>query len=133
MMTNKEKERLIKDLEGLRIDVDSKTQYNYSTRILKLMHTRANEMLNQCIKCVNDFYDAEKAKQIKSTDDFMIKAFVDNMEMNEFNDLMSSNQYPEDYEVISSPIRDSMVACTNDEISEIYGCSDTPIESSFLG
>ena len=133
MMTKKEKEKLIKDLEGLRIDVDSETQYSDRARILELAYARANEMLDQCITCVNNFYDAEKSKQIKSTDDFIVKAFVDDMERAELEGMMASNQYPEDHESISHPIYDGMNAYTDDEILEIYGCSGAPIESSFLG
>lgn len=88
MMTKKEKEKLIKDLEGLRIDVDSETQYSDRARILELAYARANEMLDQCITCVNNFYDAEKSKQIKSTDDFIVKAFVDDMERAELEGMM---------------------------------------------
>lgn len=131
MITLEEKERLIKDLEGLRINVDSET-YNDRYGILELIYIRANEMLDQCIMCVNNFYDAEKAKQVKSTDDFMVKLFVNGMKRTELENLMTSSQYPEDYEAISSPIYDGFTAFSNDDIPEIYTGQGRPVESNFL-
>lgn len=131
MITLEEKERLIKDLEGLRINVDYET-YNDRYGILELMYIRANEMLDQCIMCVNNFYDAEKTKQVKSTDDFMVKVFVNGMERTELENLMTYSQYPKDYKAISSPIYDGFIAFSNDDIPEIYTGQGRPVESNFL-
>ena len=131
MITLEEKEKLIKDLESLRINVDSET-YGDRSRTLEEIYTRTNEMLDQCIECVNSFYN-NRTKQIKSTDDFMVKTFVDNMTMHELDDIMYSDTYPEDYNSISYPIYPGYKAFSDDNISEIYGCSDKPVESSFLG
>ena len=49
---NKWGERILANLESLRIDVDSECQYRDPTGCLREKYERANEMLDECIETV---------------------------------------------------------------------------------
>ena len=55
-MTFFELDKLIKSLEALRIDVDVECAYCDPTGALQDKYNRANEMLDDCIDCVRQFW-----------------------------------------------------------------------------
>lgn len=49
--------KLLEELEALRIDVAAECQYRDSTGALQDKYERANEMLDECIDCVRKYFN----------------------------------------------------------------------------
>ena len=50
-------EELLMNMELLRIDVDTECQYHDPTGVLRDKYERANDMLDDCIECVKEYFD----------------------------------------------------------------------------
>ena len=50
------KKELFENLESLRIDVDLECQYRDPTGVLRDKYTEANEMLDECIEYVKEYF-----------------------------------------------------------------------------